>query len=294
MTLPHASVRSIAYAPHRGVLILRGPDAKGWLENLITNDLVVADPPVATLAALLSPQGKILFDLMITPVADHILIETRRTELAILAKRLALYKLRATVTIDDASHLSVYVGPADPLVSPTSAPRIVRDGRAMGLGTRIYVDGALTEAQDARMAYTAFRVAHGLPEAGIDYELGQTFPHEANFDLFHGVSFTKGCFIGQEVVARMQNKTVVRKRIVRVSGDTLETGAAITAGPAALGTVGTVAGRDALAMIRLDRAIDAIASGTAIIAGTTPVSIDPDALTTYRNAVKDRPQAPDF
>ena len=138
--------------------------------------------------------------------------------------------------------------------------------------------------------YAAQRVRLGLPEPPIDYRLGDAFPHEANFDLLQGVSFTKGCFVGQEVVSRMQNKTVVRKRIARVIGrGPLRSGLEITAGTATLGTLGTVAGDMGLAMLRLDRAAEAQDAGQALMADRTEVEIDAAALASYRQSVANRP-----
>ena len=124
--------------------------------------------------------------------------------------------------------------------------------------------------------YHAHRIALGVPEAGKDYALGDTFPHEADMDQLGGVSFTKGCFVGQEVVSRMQHRAQVRKRVVPVeavgSGE-LQAGAEITAGAAVIGKVGSVAGRRALAMLRLDRAAEAKAKGEPLMAGGIEIAL---------------------
>jgi tRNA-modifying protein YgfZ len=274
----------------RGVVRVSGADAVTWLENLITNDLAPA--PAATLAALLSPQGKILFDLIIYRGDGDLLIETHRAKAADLAKRLSMYKLRAAVAIsDETTKFDVVVTDA-PVASAVSSARDPRHPK--GWYRAILPQGTHTTNTTALAAYTAHRVANAIPESEFDYALGQTFPHEANFDITNGVSFTKGCFIGQEVVARMQNKTVVRKRIVRMSGANFTTGAEITAGNAPLGNIGTVSGNAALAMIRLDRVTEALDAGAPILAGASPVTIDADAITAYRKAVAERPLAPDL
>lgn len=286
----------ICSQPQRGVLRIRGVDAKAWLDNLITNDITPGtdNQPIATHAALLGPQGKILFDLMVVDCSDHLLVETQRAVLAQAAQRLMLYKLRAAITIEQAPDVQVYVSPDAPSLDPVGAPVIVRDPRSEHLGSRIYLTGGLPESPEAQQTYVNRRVALVVPESGLDYPLGQTFPHEANFDLTHGVSFTKGCFIGQEVVARMQNKSVVRKRIVTVTGDALTTGCEIKAGAQVIGTIGTVAAKSALATIRLDRAVEAIDAGLSFDARGTVVTIDQSALATYRKAVLERPPAPDL
>jgi tRNA-modifying protein YgfZ len=286
----------VASQSHRGLLVVSGGDAKAWLENLITNDIAPfsESEKIATHAALLSPQGKILFDLMIVDCGDHLLIESARAVLPQLGQRLALYKLRANVAIARRDDWTVNVGPLGALVNPGSNPIIAQDGRSDRLGARIYVQGALTEILGARDAYTRHRVALGIPEAGLDYDLGQAFPHEANYDLTHGVSFTKGCFIGQEVVARMQNKTVVRRRIVKVHGEGLVRGVEIKAGAAPIGSIGTVVDDVALALVRLDRVIEARAAGTPLMAGAVSVIVEQTALDAYEATVAQRPPVPDF
>jgi folate-binding protein YgfZ len=119
----------------------------------------------------------------------------------------------------------------------------------------------------ATEAYHAHRVALGVPEAGKDFPIGDTFPHEADLDVLNGVSFAKGCFIGQEVVARMKHKGIVRRRVVPVEANApLRSGAPIMLGAAEIGSIGTVAGTRGLALVRLDRAADASAKGQALLA----------------------------
>jgi folate-binding protein YgfZ len=135
-------------------------------------------------------------------------------------------------------------------------------------------------------SYHAHRIALGVPEAGKDYPLGDTFPHEANLDALGSVSFTKGCFVGQEVVSRMQHRGTARKRIVIVEGDgPLEHGSEILAGPAAIGTIGSVAGGQGLALLRLDRAQEAVAKGEPLTAGGARITTRlPDYLKTTETA----------
>ncbi len=124
-----------------------------------------------------------------------------------------------------------------------------------------------------------------MPEGGKDYEFGDAYPHEADLDLFNGVSFKKGCYVGQEVVSRMQHKTVVRKRVVMVSGAAgLAAGADILFGEAAVGRVGSVDGRHALDMLRLDRAAEAQDKGIALTAGGIEVTPDANEVARYRSA----------
>jgi tRNA-modifying protein YgfZ len=142
----------------------------------------------------------------------------------------------------------------------TEHPVSFSDPRLPELGLRVLAEaGFATDIAAATNAdaqdYHAHRISLGVPEGGKDYALGDTFPHEANWDLLNGVSFSKGCFVGQEVVSRMQNRGTARKRIVIVEGDrSLQSGCEVMAGQAIIGTIGSVAGNRALALVRLDRA----------------------------------------
>lgn len=281
----------VANLSRRGALLLKGTDARSWLDNLITND--IASTPFATFAALLSPQGKILFEFFVVPIEGGFLIDAPRDHLEALKKRLLLYKLRADISLEVFDILRVYAKSSDVYCPASTILAANEDPRDPDLGLRIYAIEPITQTH-RDVDYDRARVQRGVPEAGSDYALGTTFPHEANFDLLNGLSFTKGCFIGQEVAARMQNKTVVRKRIVRIAGPDLISGAEIKAGKAPLGTIGTVAGNTALAMVRLDRAIEALDSGIPILAGPHTITIDAEALTAYRHAVATRPPEPDL
>jgi len=288
----------IALLPDRGVVSVTGEGAREFLDNLITNDmaLITAASP-AIHAGLLTPQGKILFEFFVVATPAGYLLETALAQTTALAKRLTLYKLRAKVEIKDAAgEVVVAVLFGDVRARPGGAIAFV-DPRHPTMGDRILIPAplvgqAIAQTGAARMtaeAYHAHRIACGVPEAGLDYVLGDTFPHEADFDLQHGVSFTKGCFVGQEVVARMQNKTVVRKRVVRVTaGAPLTTGADVTVGDAVIGRIGSVDGPRALGMLRLDRVAEAEDKGVAVAASGLTLSVDAEAVRAWRQAVANR------
>jgi folate-binding protein YgfZ len=263
-----------------------GEDAKGFLDNLVTNDIELLDRQRAIHAALLTPQGKILFAFFIVPRGDGFLLETARSSVPALMKRLTLYRLRAKVTFEDLSDRTAVLaawGPDGALPPGAVAWPDPRDGR---LGSRIIV--ALDQVPEASADvadYDLRRVALRVPEAGRDYVLGDTFPHEARMDLLAGVSFTKGCYVGQEVVARMQHKTVVRKRVVRIAADgALREGSDILVGEAVIGRVGTVAGSSALAMLRLDRALEAKDKGLVLTADGVDLAVHDEDLGAYAAA----------
>lgn len=284
--------------PERGVVAVSGEDARKLLQDLITNDLDMHHPGSAQHGALLSPQGKILFEFFVVPAEDGLLLETTRSKAADLIKRLTMYKLRARVTISDRSDDYVVVadwsasGPLD--IDPDHIAFRYRDPRSPDLAQHLLIKRAaaskISQHASEQDDYQSRRVAFGIPDPDMDYPLGDTFPHEANFDRLNGISLTKGCFVGQEVVSRMQNKSVVRKRVVKITSTVpLKSGADIVLGSAAIGKVGTVAGTGALAMVRLDRAAEAQDKGQSLLADGATITVDPVSLAAYRKSVVDRP-----
>jgi tRNA-modifying protein YgfZ len=295
-----------AQLPDRGVVSVAGEGAHAFLDNLITNDMdrLLTEP--ALFAGLLSPQGKILFEFFIVRTEQGYLLDIRRNRAAELVKRLAMYRLRAKVIIVDRSDELTVMATWGEAIDPTAAIAIYVDPRHVKLGRRLIastksmpksmVASTVSDRQDAtsadEAAYRWHCVASGIPEGDVDYPFGDTFPHEANYDLLNGVSFSKGCYVGQEVVARMENKTVVRKRIVPITGASLAFGREIQIGEASIGRIGSVDGRHGLAMVRLDRVVDAMDKSLAITVDGQPVTVDPAALARYRQSVVDKPAGP--
>jgi len=278
----------MALLPDRGVVRVAGPDAEKFLNGTITADLDVLARQAAAHSALLTPQGKILFDFFVTRTPEGegtFLLETDRELADGLAKRLRMYMLRANVKAENVSAAfevaAVWGG------SPAAHDKLVvyEDPRLAEMGLRVVapVPPGLAAAQDnvagdvervAAEAYHAHRIALGVPEAGKDFPIGDTFPHEADLDLLNGVSFEKGCFIGQEVVSRMKHRGNVRKRVVPVEGAApLRSRAPITVGGAEIGSIGSVAGVHGLALIRLDRAAEAAAKGQVLLADGVAVTL---------------------
>jgi tRNA-modifying protein YgfZ len=295
MMQPTPSVRTALLAD-RGVVCVAGEDAEKLLQGLITGDMELLARHSALHAALLSPQGKILFDFFVVRVPDGFLLETADTQAAGLARRLAMYKLRAKVDIRDVSEdyrvLAVW-GEGPVSSGETSGSVAFTDPRLPALGLRVLAEArfaidiaaATNGAEATPEDYHAHRIALGVPEGGRDYHFGEAFPHEADLDQLSGVSFTKGCFIGQEVVSRMQNRATVRKRVVPVTGEApLTMGAEITAGPATIGNIGSVAGRQALALLRLDRAAEAEAKGEPLHAGGVTIALRKPSWATFELA----------
>jgi folate-binding protein YgfZ len=242
---------SAGILPGRGAFRIDGPEARHFLHNLLTADIEGLKPGNAAYAALLTPQGKILFDMFVFDAGAAFLVDCSAARTAELIKRLTFYKLRAKLNIVDLSEYDIGV-------SPTQPPQELRyrDPRSPEMGWRFFSPKtALAEAR----GYDAVRVALGLGDTDADLGAGEFFPHEANLDQLGGVSFEKGCYVGQEVVSRMEHRGMARSRIlpVRLGGEAPAKGSDIRAGGKAIGTLLSSVGSAALALLRLDRLAEA-------------------------------------
>ena len=224
----------------RRILALSGKDRETFLQGLVTND--VRRAPVW--AALLTPQGKYLADFLIVPDGERLLIDVDEALAGDLIRRLSMYKLRADVTLEPTDlGLARGTGPA-----PEGA---IADPRDPALGWRLY--GAATG--DDGSDWDAIRVAHTIPETLIELIPNETFILEAGFERLHGVDFRKGCYVGQEVTARMKHKTELRKGLTTIGIE----GAAPIGTPILMpdgreaGTLFTQSGGRAIAQMRFDR-----------------------------------------
>jgi len=259
----------------RAFLRLSGKDAETFLQALITTDLPSLPEGEIRPGALLTPQGKILFDFLIRrDGADAFLIETGEEQRDGLLKRLTLYKLRAVVDLAAVEGDAVTVAWEAP---EADAPR---DARFAAAGLTVSRRPGAGGTDDPAL-YDGLRIAAGLPESGRDYALSDAFPHDVLLDRSGGLSFRKGCYVGQEVVSRMQHRGTARRRPVVVKAETAlpETGTELLAGGKPVGTLGTVSGLLGLAVVRLDRAADAMRMGTPITAGDVPVTLELPAWT---------------
>lgn len=239
----------------RTILRVTGGDRVGFLQGLVTNDVTTA--PVW--AALLTPQGKYLADFMIVPDGESLLIDVDARLADDLMRRLAMYRLRSDVQIAPAGlNVSRGTGPA-----PAGA---IPDPRHPALGWRLYGDSAADDGTD----WEAIRVAHCIPETLAELIPNETFPLEAGFERLHGVDFRKGCYVGQEVTARMKHKTELRKGLttVSVAGEATAGTPILTADGRKAGVLHTRAGDRAIAYLRFDRI------GAGLTAGGAPVTAD--------------------
>jgi folate-binding protein YgfZ len=285
----------IARLADRGVVRVTGEDAAKLLDNLITADLERLDKEPAVFGGLLTPQGKILFDFFVVKIPDGFLLETSKDKAAEFAKRLTFYKLRAKAAITDVSGdyevFAAWDGEPPEIAGAIAFP----DPRNAELGWRVIAPAGTeaassrrrfksgsrnqstldeTEEIDEPSRYHQHRVNVGMPEGGRDYVLGDTFPHEALFDQIGGVNFDKGCYVGQEVVSRMQHRSTARKRVVPVEGASdIPAGAEVKVGEAVIGSLGSSNGRRALALVRLDRVGEAIGKGQPVTAGGIEITV---------------------
>ncbi len=263
-----------AHLHDRAIVSVSGPDAEHFLQNIVTADLDTLAAGEAKPSALLTPQGKILFDFLVSrDGADGFRLECRADIADDFVRRLSLYKLRAKVEISkqDESLVAVSWG-FDSARSETDSSWL-RDSRFADSapGRRSYA----AHAADADAeAWQAFRIASGVAESGADYALGDAFPHDVLLDQTGGVGFRKGCYVGQEVVSRMQHRGTARRRVLIVSGDALPaSGSEVTAGGKPLGALGSTAGGIGLAILRIDRVKDALDAGAAIEADGQAVTV---------------------
>ena len=266
----------------RGVVEVAGADATKFLHGLVTNDIQRLAPGETRFCALLAPQGKILFDFFVFAVGDG---ENRRYWLdcpkaleADLIKRLSFYRLRSTVTIASLSDTLAVFALTEAAQAGSAALAVAPDPRAEALGFRAIAPRSSLGAGTERAEYEARRVASGVPEGGVDFSYGEAFPHEANMDLLAGVDFKKGCFVGQEVVARTQHRGLARRRVTRyrAEGAAPEPGTPVKAGETDLGVTGSRQGDLGLAMIRLDRLEDALRAGVTPQAGGARLEFQKD------------------
>jgi tRNA-modifying protein YgfZ len=263
---------------HRGVVEVKGPDALSFLQGLVTNDVEQVADGRAVYAGLLTPQGKVIADFIIVASDGGYWLDCAAAHAADLAARLKKYRLRAKVEVtdrsaelavaalDDAAGVSGVIAFPDPRLAALGSRAIGKRGdleaALKGVGIRL--------APEAE--YDERRIALGVTDS-FDIEPESAFPLDCNFEELHGVDFKKGCYVGQELTARMKHRATARKRIVPVSADVElpPTGTNVRLNGASIGELRSSRDRQGLAVIRLDRlgaATEADADGVAIRIGT--------------------------
>jgi folate-binding protein YgfZ len=275
-----------ALLPDRGVVKVAGDDARRFLNGLATNDIGQVAPGRARYAALLTPQGKIIVDFLVAEAepgdGGGFFLDCPRALAPLLVEKLNFYKLRAKIMVDDLSEalgvMAVWDGAglseyglsyADPrlpaLGTRTILPPDVVTEAAADLGA------TLADAED----YNAHRIALGVPRGGMDFAYGDTYPHEADMDQLAGVDFDKGCYVGQEVVSRVEHRSSARNRLVSITYDEFapSSGLPVMAGDKQVGVLGSTAKGRGLALLRLDRIADALAAGVPLNCGNVPLHV---------------------
>ena len=262
--------------PDRGVLKVIGDDARKFLHGLVTADVLDLTPGQARFCALLTPQGKIIADFFVVeaPQAEGggFFLDIPRAVAPTLVEKLNLYKLRARVLIEHLTEILGVIAAWDGS-GTTKQGLCYADPRLPALGLRIMLaphraaaaandlGATLVSAED----YEAHRIALAVPRGGLDFAYGDAFPHETDMDQLGGVDFAKGCYVGQEVVSRIEHRGIARTRAValRYDGAAPASGAPITAGERQVGTMGSAARGRGIALIRLDRVAEAEQSALA-------------------------------
>jgi len=279
----------------RGLIRLSGEETQPFLQNLVTCDMDAVAAAGSGFGALLTPQGKIQFDFLIIKTGDGYLLDAPAAVLADLIKRLTFYRLRAKVVIEDASGDQDVFAVWGGAIEPAGGVLGLQDPRLPALGQRLYgaapdVMAVLSDAgaQGAGAdGYAQHRIGLGVPESLSDFEMSDIFPHDAMMDELNGVSFSKGCYVGQEVVSRVHHRGTARKRFVSVTSDAHlpAFGSKIDVDGKTIGTLGSSAqsgdGSKGLALVRLDKAAAALEKGAPIICGDRDVRLELPAWVTF-------------
>jgi folate-binding protein YgfZ len=288
-------LKDMVFLEERGVLAIGGSQRRPFLQGLISNDVERIGPAEAVYAALLTPQGKFLFEFFIAELGETLLLDTDRERLPELQKRLTMYKLRSDVTIADRSAefaVAALLGPVEGLDGHAGAAIaadggvIFTDPRSARLGARAILPRASAPAALERRgfaaapfeAYEARRVQVGAADARRDLEVDRTLLLEANFDAFNGVSFSKGCYVGQELTARTKYRGNVRRRLypVVIEG-TAAPGTEVRLGDKTAGEVRSVAGNRGIALLRIEDVEQARADGAPLTADGATIQVEAPA-----------------
>ncbi|HEY8289423.1 MAG TPA: folate-binding protein [Acetobacteraceae bacterium] len=258
----------LAALPGRGVIAVEGEDRVAFLQGLVSNDVAEAGPGRAVWAALLTPQGKWLADFFILSDADRLLLDCERGQVPALLQRLSRFRLRSKVTLRTADDLHVHAAwDGAPAVDALAAP----DPRLPEAGWRLMAQGPVpTTALEAD--WDLHRIRLGLPDGSRDLEAEKTVLLEAGFDELHGISWTKGCYMGQELTARTRYRGLVKRRIVPVGveGGLPEPGTPIRHGEREAGTMRSGRGGVGLALLRLDSLTARLTCGDAVLTPNVP------------------------
>ncbi|HYC69204.1 folate-binding protein [Brevundimonas sp.] len=236
----------IARLESRALIRVAGPDARPFLHNLLTQDVETLSDGELRFGALLSPPGRLLFDLFLIGEADGVLLDVAADRREALLQRLSMYRLRAQIAVE-ADERPVFAS------WPDAADGFAADPRAPGLGGRRY--GGEVSLNAAETDWQTHRLAVGVPDPAADAPADKTYPIEANFDLLNGIDFQKGCFVGQETTSRMKRRGSIKNRMLPLvfDGPPPPFGAEVLNGDLRAGEVLSGLDGAAMALLRLDR-----------------------------------------
>jgi folate-binding protein YgfZ len=269
----HMAIYSL---PDQDVVRISGPDARKLLNDTLTSRFDEGLKGAGRWFALLSPQGKVQVEGLVTEADGAFWFTLPAALTADFVKRMKLYRLRAKAEIEPQPELGVFWSPAG---AEADALLAYRDARADGLGIRLIRPREASDAADSDTAYHAARIAAGVPAFGADFGANEVFPHDIGMDFLGGVDFQKGCYVGQEVVSRMQHRGTARRRPVIVTGvpEGAAAGAPLMVGQREAGTVGRDVEGRAVGIVRLDRVTGAVPT-----VGGLPVELALPAWAPYR------------
>lgn len=263
------------YRLDRTLMRVSGPDAIGFLDNLLTQDVTRLAEDGALYSALLSPQGKIIADMFLWRDGDDgIVIDADSLRGAALLQRLTMYKLRAQVQIDDVSADRVVLWAPSSAALPDGLPDPRFPPGELGWRAIAAVDASASRPA-GDIALNTHRLSLGVPDLAQDAAPEEVFALEALLEELNGVDFQKGCFVGQENVSRMKRRATTRKKFCPIvfEGEAPAPGTPVVAGDAQLGSVRSGGPGRALALLRLDRALEAVDQGRALTAADRPVRL---------------------
>ena len=263
--------------PDRAVLTLTGPETEDFLQGLVTSDVGAVTSEAVSPAALLTPQGKVMFEFLVSRIDGGLRLDAPAEMRADLKKRLTLYRLRRKVEIAESNAQVFAVWGED---APEGG---LTDRRFPDAGVfRTYGEAPADVSEAGWQEFRALRIASGVAELGADYPPSDVFPHDVLMDFNGGVSFRKGCFVGQEVVSRMQHRGTARRRLMLVTAATpLIANSEIRAGEKVVGEILSVADESGLAMVRIDRLAGAAARDAALTVEGVPVALSIPAYAGY-------------
>ncbi len=280
----------IASLPDRAIVELRGEGTLAFLQDLVTCNVGALKPGEAAHGGLLTPQGKILFDFFILATADGVLVDCAADSAAGLVQKLTLYRLRRALSIEPIDELAVAAAWGDVHELTVTGGHMFTDPRNADLGARVIAPATVIDAISAQppQTYLDHRYRLGIGDAA-EIGSGDLFPHEACYDQFSSVDFAKGCYVGQEVVSRMQHRGTARSRLVPVDGSAAlpASGSKITVDDRQVGTILGSHGSHGLALIRLDRAAKAALAGKVLSVDGQQIAMHKPAWANWADAAGD-------